>query len=440
MSSSPLWRAMTRSPAAFLTSAAPWRSLAYLATSVLLGLVSLVVLGGLVVSGLLLSVLGIGLAVLAGAVLLGIPLAALERRRLRLLDGPHADRPGSPHGPVTRPGLWPWLTTRLREPATWREFGYAVVFTVLLPLVDLVLLAVVVPLFALIAAPAYVAVDSTQPEALVLTGIGIAGLPVAAYVLGAAAAAQSWFVRLMLSPREGEQSDRVVELTRSRARMADAFEAERRRIERDLHDGAQQHLVALVMTLGLAELEFRTADQEAGKGGELVSRARREAKQALDELRDLIRGIHPQVLTDHGIAAAVSEIAVRCRVPVSVDMDLTGRLPAQIEATAYFFVSEALTNVVKHSGAAAASVHGRLTAGRLAVTVTDDGVGGAGLRDGGGLQGLADRVAVVDGRLTLSSPAGGPTALSLEIPCQPSHSVSSSPRTRRSSAKGSPSC
>ncbi|MFG2528356.1 sensor histidine kinase [Streptomyces sp. NPDC048516] len=416
---------MARSPVNFLTSAAPWRALGYLASSALVGLASLVVLGGVLVCGLLLSVLGIGLVLLAGSVLLGIPLAALERRRLRLLEGPHTDRPASPHEAVARPGLWPWLTTRLREPATWREFSYAMVFTVLLSFVNLALLAGTGLLVALVVAPVQVAVTSAQPEALVLTGIGIAGLPVAAYVLGVAAAAQSWFARLMLAPKEGGQADRVMELTRSRARMADAFEAERRRIERDLHDGAQQHLVALVMTLGLAELELGTADPAAGKGGELVSRARRDAKQALDELRDLIRGIHPQVLTDHGIAAAVSEVAVRCRVPVDVDVELAGRLPAQIEATAYFFISEALTNVVKHSGAATATVHVRLAAGRLSVTVTDDGTGGAELRDGGGLQGLADRVAVVDGRLTLSSPCGGPTALSLEIPCRHRHSVSS---------------
>ncbi|MGX1755391.1 sensor histidine kinase [Streptomyces lydicus] len=425
MSSSPTWRAMTRSPVNFLTSAAPWRALGYLASSALVGLASLVVLGGVVVCGLLLSVVGIGLVLLAGSVLLGIPLAALERRRLWLLEGPHTDRPASPHEAVARPGLWPWLTTRLREPATWREFSYAVVFAVLLSFVNLAVLTLTGLLAALVVVPVQVAVTSAQPEALVLTGIGIAGLPVAAYALGAAAAAQSWFVRLMLAPKEGEQADRVLELTRSRARMADAFEAERRRIERDLHDGAQQHLVALVMTLGLAELELGAADPAAGKGGELVTRARGEAKHALDELRDLIRGIHPQVLTDHGIAAAVSEVAVRCRVPVAVDVELAGRLPAQIEATAYFFVSEALTNVVKHSGAATAAVHGRLAAGRLSVTVTDDGTGGAELRDGGGLQGLADRVAVVDGRLTLSSPRGGPTALSLEIPCRHRHSVSS---------------
>lgn len=425
VSSSPTWRAMTRSPVNFLTSTVPWCALGYLASSALAGLVSLVVLGGVLVCGLLLSVLGIGLVLLAGSVLLGIPLAALERRRLRLLEGPHTDRPASPHHAVARPGLWPWLTTRLREPATWREFSYAVVFAVLLSFVNLALLTLTGLLAALVVAPVQVAVASAQPEALVLTGIGIAGLPVAAYVLDAAAAAQAWFVRLMLAPKEDGQPDRVLELTRSRARMADAFEAERRRIERDLHDGAQQHLVALVMTLGLAELELGATDPAAGKGGELVSRARHEAKQALDELRDLIRGIHPQVLTDHGIAAAVSEVVVRCRVPVDVDVELAGRLPAQIEATAYFVISEALTNVVKHSGAATATVHGRLAEGRLSVTVTDDGTGGAELRDGGGLQGLADRVAVVDGRLTLSSPCGGPTALSLEIPCRHRHSVSS---------------
>ncbi|MFH8344044.1 sensor histidine kinase [Streptomyces sp. NPDC018045] len=425
MSTSPIWRAVTRNPVSFLTSSAPWRSLGYLLSSGLLGLLSLVVLGGVVVCGLLLSVVGVGLVILAGSVLLGIPLAALERRRLRILEGPHADRPASPHRPVARPGLWPWVHTRLQESATWREFGFAMVFAVLLSVVDLALLAMAGLLVLLIVFPVQVAVASGQPEALLLTGLGIAVLPVAAYVLGAAAAAQSWFVRLMLAPKESGPTDQVVELTRSRARMADAFQAERRRIERDLHDGAQQRLVALVMTLGLAEMEFGAADPAGGKAGELISRARGEAKQALDELRDLVRGIHPQVLTDHGIGAAVSEVAVRCQVPVAVDVELAERLPTQIEATAYFFISEALTNVVKHSGAASATVRGRLTEDRLSVTVTDDGVGGAVLREAGGLQGLADRVAVVDGRLTLSSPSGGPTVLSLEIPCQHRHSVSS---------------
>ncbi|MEV5596636.1 sensor histidine kinase [Streptomyces sp. NPDC052496] len=440
MSSPPFRQALTRSPVSYLTSSAPWRSLVYLASSGLLGLLCLIVLGGVVVCGLLLSVVGIGLVLLAGSVLLGIPLAALERRKLRLLEGRHADRPAGPHRAVARPGLWPWLHTRLQESATWREFGFAMVSAVLFSVVDLALLALAGLLVVLIVFPVHVTLTTGQPEALLFTGLGIAVLPVAAYVLGAAAAAQSWFVRLMLSPREGEQTDQVVELTRSRARMADAFQAERRRIERDLHDGAQQRLVALVMTLGLAELECGAADPAAGRAGELVARARREAKQALDELRDLVRGIHPQVLTDHGIAAAVSEVAVRCRLPVTVDVELAGRLPAQIESTAYFFISEALTNVVRHSGATAATVHGRLTAGRLTVTVTDDGSGGAALREGGGLQGLSDRVAVVDGRLVLSSPPGGPTALSLEIPCRHRPSVSSWPRTRRSSVKESPSC
>ncbi|MFC5720640.1 sensor histidine kinase [Streptomyces gamaensis] len=440
------WRTMARSPVRFLTSPSPWRSAAYIVSSGLLGLLSLLVLGSVLVCGLLLSVVGVGLLVLAGSVLLGMPLAVLERRRLRLLEGPDVPAPAGGHGPVARPGLWPWLATRLRETATWREFSYAVVFALVLSLVDSALTAGIGLLLAAIVAPVWVTVSSQQPEALVISGLALAATPVVAYVLTAAAAAQAAFARLMLSPREGQSAETVVELTRSRARMADAFEAERRRIERDLHDGAQQHLVALVMTLGLAELEFATAQdknakdknaqEKNAKGAELVGRARKEAKQALEELRDLIRGIHPRVLTDRGVAAAVSEVAVRCRVPVTVDIELPGRLPSQVEATAYFFVSEALTNVVKHAKASAATVRGRLEDGLLRVTVTDDGAGGATLRDGGGLEGLADRVAVVDGRLTLSSPTGGPTALSLEIPCRQLPCVSSSPKTQPSSGRG----
>jgi len=205
-----------------------------------------------------------------------------------------------------------------------------------------------------------------------------------------------------------------VELTRSRARIVDAYEAERRRLERDLHDGVQQRLTALIMTIGLARLEL--ADGPAG-ARELAARAPDEARQTLTELRDLVRGIHPAVLADRGLGAAVEAVAERSPVPVRLDVDLRGRLPDPGESAAYFVVCEALANVARHSRAGLVAVTLRRTGDRLAVEVRDDGVGGAEAGAGGGLVGLADRVAALGGQLHLSSPAGGPTLLRAELPC-----------------------
>ncbi|MGA4841715.1 sensor histidine kinase [Streptomyces sp. G45] len=203
-------------------------------------------------------------------------------------------------------------------------------------------------------------------------------------------------------------------MTRSRARLVAAFESERRRIERDLHDGAQQRLVALSMTLGLARLD---APEESPLADRLAA-AHREADQVLAELRELIRGIHPQVLADYGLAAAIEDAADRSPVPVDTDVELP-RLPEPVESAGYFAVREALANVAKHSGAARAEVWARYTDGALRIAVRDDGHGGADPARGTGLTGLADRLAVLDGTLTVTSPPGGPTALSVEVPCSP---------------------
>jgi signal transduction histidine kinase len=188
---------------------------------------------------------------------------------------------------------------------------------------------------------------------------------------------------------------------------------ERRRIERDLHDGAQQRLVALSIQLGLARLEV-----PAGSPGAAPLGAAQElAKQALTELRELIHGVHPKILTDRGLAAAIGDAAGTAPIPVDLHLRLPGRLGAAIEVTAYFVVAEALANVAKHSGARRAVVAAWLSGGRLLVEVRDDGRGGADPGRGSGLTGLADRVAAVDGTVALSSPPGGPTLLHVEIPC-----------------------
>jgi len=203
-------------------------------------------------------------------------------------------------------------------------------------------------------------------------------------------------------------------VTRSRARLVDAFEVERRRIERDLHDGAQQRLVALSMHLGLARLELPAGSPAA----EPLAAAHELAKQALTELRELIHGVHPKILTDRGLVAAVEDVAAGAPLPVRLHLRLDRRLPAPVEVTAYFVVVEALANVAKHSGATGADVSAAVTGGRLLLDVRDDGRGGADPAGGSGLTGLADRVAAVGGTVALSSPPGGPTLLHVEIPCE----------------------
>ncbi|MEU6476665.1 sensor domain-containing protein [Streptomyces sp. NPDC047017] len=419
-----VWGALRGRPLRFLVSWWPWRCWGYLLTGTLFGYVALAALAVLLFLGVGLSVVGVGLLLLAAAVVLGVPVGAAERRRLRWVDpAPLPD----PHASLAGTGVAGRLRTRVRERATWREFGYTVLLATVVPAVGTGFTALLGLSFLLTAAP--VIVWAVAPDTVMLvpghrvadpvaalpgTSVGLVGLAVCAYAGGLLAGTQVRVARFLLSARDEDLRSRVIELTRSRARLADAFEAERRRIERDLHDGAQQQLVALTMTLGLARLELRGTDSPAA---ELLARAQGEARRALGQLRDLVRGIHPQVLTDHGLTAAVAEVALRNPVPVTVDIDLTHRLPAAVESMAYFSVTEALTNAAKHSDASAVSVVGRIDADRFVLLITDDGRGGADPAAGAGLRGLADRLALHRGRLIVSSPLGGPTELRVEVPC-----------------------
>ncbi|MFF0591176.1 sensor histidine kinase [Streptomyces sp. NPDC003781] len=428
MRSRDLWQAL--SARRYLLSAWPWRAIAYLLTGAVTGAATLVGLAVALAVGGALTVVLVGLPLLLLTALVGIPLARLERHRLRLVD--RAPVPGRPVREPSATGPWPWLVTRLRERATWRELGHALLFALLLwPLDALVVaFALAVPLH-LAATPLVMAAFGGGEEAKVLKqwtvttwptacGVAVLGLLLLAlggYALGLAAGARAELARVLVgAPREGDpdaREARVVELTRSRVRLVDAFEAERRRIERDLHDGAQQRLVALTMSLGLARL-----DAPPGPLADQLAKAHGEAGEALAELRELIHGIHPKVLADYGLPAAVADAADRSAVPVDVALELPGRLPRAVEAAAYFVVREALANIGRHSGADRAEVTGGHRDGRLVLRVRDDGRGGADAAAGSGLTGLADRVSVLDGRLSLSSPPGGPTLLSVEIPCE----------------------
>jgi signal transduction histidine kinase len=211
---------------------------------------------------------------------------------------------------------------------------------------------------------------------------------------------------------DAELQARLDELRDSRARIVEAGYSARRKLERDLHDGAQQRLVGLALDLRLAR-EKVGDDPEAAAA--MLDEASAELAKATDELRELARGIHPAILSDRGLGAAVESLAQRAPLPVEIDASIQGRLPEPVEAAAYFVVSEALTNVVRHSGADRAEVGIRRDDGRLLVEVRDDGEGGADPR-GSGLRGLADRVAALDGRLQVEGPAGGGTLVRAEIP------------------------
>ena len=210
---------------------------------------------------------------------------------------------------------------------------------------------------------------------------------------------------------QAEVRAQMDELRSSRARIVEAGDTERRRLERNLHDGAQQRLVSLSLSLSLMEGKLESPEQAA-----TVAALRAELTGALDELRELARGLHPAILVDHGLGAALDALAARVSIPVELDIDLDGRLPAPIEAAAYYVVSEALTNVQKYAGASLAKVTVTLRDDELVLEVVDDGVGGADTKRGSGLQGLADRVEALGGSIAIDSPAGGGTALRARIP------------------------
>ncbi|QKW24468.1 sensor histidine kinase [Kitasatospora sp. NA04385] len=223
-------------------------------------------------------------------------------------------------------------------------------------------------------------------------------------------------------------TERVAHLTETRADAVDAQAAELRRIERDLHDGAQARLVTIGLTLGTIE-HLMATDQAAAL--ELLAEAREASAKALQELRDLVRGIHPPVLAERGLPDAVRELALTSVVPTEVTVSLPGRPEAALETAVYFSVSELLVNAAKHAGARHAWVDVLHRAGRLRVVVTDDGHGGARMEADGGLRGIEKRLGTFDGMISLDSPVGGPTTITMELPC-----ALSSPRTSTSSARG----
>jgi signal transduction histidine kinase len=227
----------------------------------------------------------------------------------------------------------------------------------------------------------------------------------------------AYIARGMLAPSEQAQlAQRVQQLTESRAETVDTQAAELRRIERDLHDGAQARLVSVGMSLGLAEEQL---DGDPARARELLAEARTANSEALAELRDLVRGIHPPVLADRGLVGAVQALALTSALPVHVTSSVDGRLPAPVESAAYFAIAEGLANAIKYSGAGRVDIDLARADDVLRFEVRDDGQGGAEIKAGGGLAGLQSRLGAFDGRLRVESPRGGPTVVAMELPLAP---------------------
>lgn len=411
----------------YLISRWPWRALAYVATTVpIAGVVSVLLL---TFAAPLLAVVNavrrdrpvelpivvfltvLGLLMLALAPIVSIPVSAVERWRLRLVD----PRPLPASDP--RP-----LVARYTSAAAWREVAHACWLGGIVPAAYWMLALVVLLDAMLVVSPWLAGGDDrivvlwttvdTARQAVPYAIAGVLFVPVLWYLVGLLAAVQATVARSLLGgPTDGAA---LREVTRSRARLVNAYEAERSRIERDVHDGAQPRLTSLTLQLGLAKLDVPD-DSPAARP---LAVALDQAKSLMITLRQIVRGIRPQSLTELGLTGAVRELAGEATIPVTVRADLGQPLPELVETTAYFVVSESLGNVARHAGATRAEVRLTQADHRLVVEVEDDGRGGADPARGTGLVGLADRAAAANGRLLLASPVGGPTLVRVELPCR----------------------
>ncbi|MEV4581834.1 histidine kinase [Nonomuraea jabiensis] len=343
----------------------------------------------LLVSAALVPVAGLGVPLLRRVLALVRSLAGVQRAWVRRVLDP--DPRPAPH-----------------EGAPWRDLIWLAVHAVTWPIPALVV-------WGLLAAFDYMMrIPVVEVSTLNTFSLSVSIAAIAAIILMALPLLRTGQARLsalVLLP-EATAAARIRQLTESRAVVVDAQAAELRRIERDLHDGAQAKLIAIRMNLGLARDLRDPAEVRM-----MIDEAREVAGQALTDLRDLVRGVHPPVLADRGLTGAVEAAALLCPVPVEVEIDLPGRLEAPVESAVYFATAEALTNVAKHSGASRAWLRVSHAGGLLRVAVRDDGRGGADRAAGTGLRGIDRRLSAFDGRLVLRSPPGGPTELTMELPC-----------------------
>jgi signal transduction histidine kinase len=402
-----------------------WKTLVYLTLDVWVALVATIVLVTALslVAGLLITVVGAAVALAATFVTLWQFDRAERWRTNALLDTDIVAplrRTGS-----HRFGVFGRIVT---DRVHWKSLAYWALKCVTGPVGFAVTIATWCASFALIALPAYIRWLPEDRAELGFTEIHVGSDELLAHLTGIALLCAAPFVTLGFGrlaagmARNLLGGNRVAELeaqldvatTRTTAAV-DAAEAERRRIERDLHDGAQQRLVAVAMTLGMAKEKF---DHDPDAARALIDEAHRESKAAMTELRNIARGIHPAVLTDRGLDAALSGLVARSPIPVALTVSLGDqRLPEAIEGGVYYVVAEALTNIAKHAEATSASANLIRRSDRIIVEVADNGRGGAAIKPGGGLAGLSDRVTSLGGFLHLSSPVSGPTNLLVELPC-----------------------
>jgi signal transduction histidine kinase len=401
--------------------AATWRELAYLLLGLVTSAVVFVVLVTLLALGVSLLITLIGIPILLATAYVNRWLANLERRRAGFVLG---ERIAHRYRDASGGGFWHRVRVVATDPQTWKDWAWLLLVTVIgfgfgiaaLVLWGTALGTLSVPLWWWIP-PEGAALDVGDSwsvdswwRALLVGAAGLVATVFTAWICAALAHGQAILARALLAPGLEE---RVEELERTRSGALVAQQNELERIERDLHDGAQARLVALALDLGLAR-EKLEGDPKAAAG--LLESAHEEAKTALVELRELVRGVHPVVLTDRGLDAALSALAARSAVPVSLDVHPGGRLARELEAAAYFVVAESLANVGKHADAAHAWVRVARRGERLEVEVRDDGRGGA-AASGGGLDGLARRVEALDGAFVVESPPGGGTIVRAELPC-----------------------
>lgn len=363
----------------------------------------------------------------------------LERRRASR-SGVLVTRPYHPPPERAVAGGWQRFRWIVTDPATWRDVAWLLPGAIIG--FSLGMVAVLVPLYGLAGltlTPVWIWLGTGWYGYGVVwsvdtVGEGLLCLPQGAVILAVGLWVAPWlrrvdalFARLLLAPTTtAELRLRVTQLTLTRADTVDAQAAELRRIERDLHDGVQARLVSLRMVIGLADT---LVDRDPAQAHKLLAEARESSGAALVELRHLVRGIHPPVLAERGLGGAVRALALSLPLRITVDVELPARPDTPVESAAYFAVAEALTNMVRHSHAHTGSVSVRHAHGTLTMTVADDGTGGADPAAGTGLHGIERRLAAFDGTMALFSPQGGPTIITMELPC-----ALSSPRTTPSSA------
>ncbi|WP_166427275.1 sensor histidine kinase [Nonomuraea mesophila] len=340
-------------------------------------------------------------------------LATAERRLVRLAG--FRPIPGRPAGA----GL-----PALHEPMLWREVAFALThmlfgiisFAGLITVTTLIFSAGAGAVLALAGVETALTGDS-DPLLLLLLGAGTA--VAAPYVVTLLAHVQGRVATALLSPQTEELQRQVTSLARANIAELERFEAERQRIERDLHDGTQQHLATSAMRLGMLELQLREtvpAGPAQDSAMESLEAVRQENELALDTLRDIVHGLRPRTLIDDGLGAALRELARRLPVPATVDADLVGRFSLPVESSLYYIASEAVTNAIKHATPDSIHIEVAETLERITLTVYDDGLGGANSARGTGMVGMYERVALLSGELIVDSPPGGPTRIIADIP------------------------